>query len=49
MDTLVYFGVLAILGGLEGYFAAIEKIEYNLLAVCCFLLWVVFFLRGFID
>lgn len=49
MDTLVYFGVLAFIGGLEGYFAAIEKIEHNLLAVCCFLFWVVFFMRGFID
>lgn len=47
--TLAYFGVLAILGGLEGYFASVKKIEYNILAICCFLFWVVIFVRGFVD
>jgi hypothetical protein len=49
MYTLAYFGVLAILGGLEGYFASVKKIEYNILAICCFLFWVVIFIRGFVD
>lgn len=49
MEILAYFGVLATLGGLEGYFASVKKIEYNLLAICCFLFWVVIFIRGFVD
>lgn len=49
VETLVYFGVLAILGGMEGYFTSVKKIEYNLLAICCFLFWTVIFSRGFID
>ncbi|WP_135605146.1 hypothetical protein [Methanococcoides sp. NM1] len=49
MDTLTYFGILAVLGGLEGYFASIKEIQYNILAICCFLFWVVFFIRGFVD
>ncbi|SES68676.1 hypothetical protein SAMN04488587_0582 [Methanococcoides vulcani] len=49
MDTLAYFGILAVLGGLEGYFASIKEIQYNILAICCFLFWVVFFIRGFVD
>ncbi|MCM1987682.1 hypothetical protein [Methanococcoides seepicolus] len=49
IDALAFFGILAILGGLEGYFASIKEIQYNILAICCFLFWVVFFIRGFID
>lgn len=49
MEILAYFGILAILGGLEGYFASIKEIQYNILAICCFLFWVVFFIRGFVD
>ncbi|MCM1986310.1 hypothetical protein [Methanococcoides seepicolus] len=49
MEILTYFGILVILGGLEGYFASIKEIQYNILAICCFLFWVVFFIRGFVD
>ncbi|WP_462273113.1 hypothetical protein [Methanohalophilus sp.] len=45
-ETLAYFGILAILGGLVGYFAARKEIEYNILSICCFLFWMVIFVRG---
>ncbi|ATU08470.1 hypothetical protein [Methanohalophilus portucalensis] len=44
--TFSYFGILAILGGLVGYFAARKEIEYNILSICCFLFWMVIFVRG---
>lgn len=44
--TFAYFGILAILGGLVGYFAARKEIEYNILSICCFLFWMVIFVRG---
>lgn len=47
MNTLAFFGILAILGGLEGYFASRKEIQYNILAICCFLFWMVIFVRGF--
>jgi hypothetical protein len=45
-ETLAYFGILIILGGMEGYFASKKEIEYNILSICCFLFWMVIFVRG---
>ncbi|WP_135603653.1 MULTISPECIES: hypothetical protein [unclassified Methanococcoides] len=47
VDAVYYFGVLVMLGGLTGYLASIKKVEYNLIAICSCLFYLIFYFRGF--
>lgn len=46
LEVIAYAGSLAIIGGIEGYFASKKRIEHLLIAICLGILWILVFLSG---
>lgn len=46
LDIFTYFGSLAIIGGLEGYYASKEQFDSLIIAVVLAIFWISIFLNG---